>query len=213
MKRIIQLVSAFAIMTFLSTTAISADKEYVEGKNYRLLKKPIPTFLKEGQVGVIWEVFSYSCGHCFNFEPYVKSWLKTKPENVVFEHVPVYWNNPFFATQAKAFYAAKFLKAPAESHDAIFNTIHTAKKQVGSLKDFANIYANYGVDSDKFMAMAESFAVQSRTAFAESVSRDGEVEGTPNIIVNGKYLITGEMAGTNQEMLNIALYLVEKDAK
>jgi len=213
MKRLTQLVSAFVLMMFVSTTSFAEDEKYVEGKHYRLLKKPIPTFLKDGQKGVIWEVFSYHCGHCYNFEPKVNAWLKTKPEDVVFEHVPIFSSNPIFVTQVKAYYAAKFLKAPKEAHQAIFDAKHVARKQLGTLKDFAKIYANYGVDTQKFLNMAESFAVQSRLDFAATVTKDGEIEGTPNIVVNGKYLVTSRMAGTNERMLDVALYIIDKEAK
>jgi len=213
MKKLIQLVSAFTLISFLASSAIAQEDKYVEGEHYRLLEKPIPTFLKEGEIGVIWEVFSYSCGHCNSFEPVVKSFLETKPDNVVFEHVPVYWNNPFFEAQAKAFYAAKFLKAPAQSHDAIFEAIHKNRVKVGSVKDFAKIYAKFGIDAEKLLSVSESFAVQSRLLFAETVTRDGEVKGTPNIVVNGKYLVTGDSAGSNDNMLNVALFIVQKEAK
>ncbi|MCJ8314172.1 MAG: thiol:disulfide interchange protein DsbA/DsbL [Pseudomonadales bacterium] len=213
MKKLIQLVSAFTLMSFLATTAFAQEDKYVEGEHYRLLKKPIPTFLKEGEIGVIWEVFSYSCGHCNAFEPIVKSFLESKPDNVVFEHVTVYWNNPFFEAQDKAFYAAKFLKAPEESHDAIFRAIHKNRVKIGSVKDFAKIYAKFGVDEDKLIAMSESFAVQSRLLFAETVTRDGEVKGTPNIVVNGKYLVTGDSAGSNANILDVALFIVQKEAE
>ena len=213
MKKLIQIVSAFAFMSLLSTAALAEGPVYVEGTHYKLLDKPIPTFLKEGEVGVIWEVFSYSCGHCNAFEPTVNTFLETKPDNVVFEHVPVYWSNPFFEAQAKAYYAAQFLKAPPESHAAVFTAIHKDRVQVGSVSDFAKIYAKFGVDEAKFMAMTESFAVQSRLKFAESVTRDGQVQGTPNIIVNGKYLVSGDTAGSNANMLNVAMYIIENEAK
>ena len=203
-----------AVAGILLSTALAAEEKadkYVEGTHYKLLNTPIPAHFKEGQIGVIWEVFSYSCGHCNAFEPTVEAWLAKKPENIGFEPVPVMFNARQ-AGQAKSFYAAKFMKIAPEAHAATYNAIHGGGRRLGSVESFADFYQNFDLDKEKFMAMAESFGVQSRVNFAQAVTTNGEVEGTPSIIVNGKYLVSGKMAGSNSNMLKIAEYIVLKEA-
>lgn len=187
-----------------------AEPQYVEGQHYKRLADPIPTYFKEGQTGAVWEVFSYGCGHCNAFEPAVDSWLAKKSDSIEFEPVPVMFNARL-TPQAQAFYAAKFMDIAPEAHGATFAAIHGGGKRLGSLDSFAEFYTNFDLDKEKFIAMAESFGVQSRVNFAQMVTTQGEVSGTPSLIVNGKYLITGDMAGSNSNMFDVAEFVIAQE--
>ena len=53
--------------------------------------------------------------------------------------------------------------------------------------------------------------VKSRLDQAGRLARDYRATGVPCLIVNGKYRIEGRMAGTFENMLKIAEYLVEQE--
>lgn len=47
-----------------------------------MLNKPVKTIT--GDKIEVRELFWYYCIHCYNLEPLINSWLKTKPSNVEF---------------------------------------------------------------------------------------------------------------------------------
>jgi thiol:disulfide interchange protein DsbA len=43
------------------------------------------------------------------------------------------------------------------------------------------------------------------------IAAQAQVPGTPYMVVNGKYLLSGRMAGSNEGMLKVADYLLSKE--
>ncbi|BCE00811.1 thiol:disulfide interchange protein DsbA/DsbL [Marinicellulosiphila megalodicopiae] len=208
----------FAIVTFMTISScsdksndVAADSPllFVEGTHWSVLNEPLEYKLKKGEIGVIWEVFSYSCSHCNAFEPFIKQWRKSAPEEIAFEPVPVMWNAKF-NTQATAFYTAQLLNVPEQAHGKLFDAIHITRAKIGSLEDFAQFYSNFGISEDRFISTSKSFAVKSMVDNAQKIST--QVDATPTLIVNGKYLITTKMVPNRQTILEVAQYLVERDA-
>jgi len=206
------LVAVFTATSCSDKEESSSGGKYVEGKHWTVLKNPIEYTLEKGQDGVIWEIFSYSCSHCNAFEPYIEKWRKNTPESVGFEPVPVLWNANY-ETQATAFYTAKVLKVPDQAHRKLFDAIHVHRAQIGSLSDYAEFYTQFGINKSQFMSTSRSFVVKGFVDKARKISIDGKVEGTPTLIVNGKYLIETDKVPNRETILDVARYLVERDAQ
>ncbi len=64
---------------------------FKDGSDYRRLARPVPVDAAAGQIEVL-EFFSYSCVHCYRFEPVMKDWMKTLPSNVFVKRTPVGFN-------------------------------------------------------------------------------------------------------------------------
>ena len=74
------------------------------------------------------------------------------------------------------------------------------------------LFAQHGVTAEEFSTAFNSFAVRTKVNQAEAKMREYQVRSTPNMIVNGKYLIsTGEAVPTQQEMLEVVNFLVDKE--
>ncbi|HEX5418460.1 MAG TPA: hypothetical protein VFY39_00540, partial [Gammaproteobacteria bacterium] len=63
------------------------SKRFNLGTNYIRLSPTQPTSSSPTQIEVA-EVFWYGCPHCYDFEAYLKKWLKTKPSYVSFVRIP-----------------------------------------------------------------------------------------------------------------------------
>jgi len=216
----IMAISVVAVFSFVSCSddktqadskSSSVHEKYVEGENWTVLKEPIEYTLTKEQDGIIWEVFAYSCSHCNAYESDVKKWRANAPESIGFDHVPVYWNANY-AIQSQAYYTAKVLKIAEKGHDKLFDAIHIQRARIGSLKEYAQFYSQFGVSEDQFIATAQSFVVKGMVEKAREISVKGKVEGTPSLIVNGQYLINSK-SGHRNNWLDIARFLVERDAK
>ena len=78
----------------------------------------------------------------------------------------------------------------------------------------AELFETHGVARDDFETAFNSFSVRTRVNQAEKRMQDYEIRSTPNMIVNGKYLVaTGQVIRTQVEMLEVVDFLVEKERR
>ena len=94
---------------------------------------------------------------------------------------------------------------------AIFEAIHVNRKKIRTEADIAAIFADAGVDGLKFSKVYNSFGMNSLVNQAEARVRGYRVQGTPEIIVNGKYRVSSRKAGGFNGMINVADFLIEKE--
>ncbi|MBX3691810.1 thiol:disulfide interchange protein DsbA/DsbL [Dokdonella sp.] len=182
------------------------------GKNYFLVDPPQPT--SSGDRVEVLEVFSYACIHCAHFQPYADE-LKTKlPQGAAFAYMPAVFNAQWEA-YARAFYAAQSLGVLDKTHQAVFDAVHRDRRPLRSFDDIAALYGEHGVDVAKFKAASTSFEVESKVARSKDLVPKLGVDGTPTVIVNGKYRITGASAGGYPQLVALVEMLVkqELDAK
>lgn len=186
--------------------ALTPGTDYVEIPNGQ------PYLPLNGKVEVV-EVFGYVCPACAQFQPLVNSWEKKLPANVRFTYVPAAFGGPWI-TYAKAYYAAESLGMVERTHNDLFKAIHidqTLKGERGqdSVADVAAFYGKYGVDAKQFASTMESFAVNAKLNKAKQWAIRSGLEGTPTIIVNGKYRVLGK---TFPDMLRIADALIAQES-
>ncbi len=184
--------------------------EYKEGQHYSVLPAAIAT--QTGDKIEVLEFFWYGCPHCFQFEPYISKWEKTLPDNVRLIQVPPPLN-PRWMVHTKTYYALELMGKVNEYHLAIFDAMHVKRKKLFTLPSIADYLATLGVDTGVFTDTYNSFAVEMRARKAMQLGQDYQVGGVPMMAVNGKYVITADQAGGYQQMLDIASYLVGKEAK
>jgi len=211
---------ALLLTTLLVTSACSAaenaapaasQRQWVAGSDYLVLDPPQPTSTG-GKIEVV-EVFSYACPHCAHFQPYVDELKSKLPANAQFVLLPAVFNaqwEPF----ARAFYAAQALGLVDKTHQALFDALHRDHQALGSLPALAKWYAGYGADEGNFLSTASSFVVEAKMARGNDLVRDYKVEGTPTLIINGKYRVAmnTERSIGPAETVQLALYLVQQES-
>lgn len=170
------------------------------GKDYVLMGKPQPV-ANPKKVEVI-EFFSYTCIHCFHLDPLITAWAKKKPAYVDFRREQIVWQKPMegfarlFATLNVTGYMEK-LNAPV--FDAVMQQkINLADPAV--LNDW--LKKQPGVNLAKFMQTYNSFGINSQVARASQITRAYNIEGTPTIVVNGKYALSPAAPERLIEVLN-----------
>ena len=187
------------------------------GRHYRVLSPTVPTSVAPGKVEVV-EVFWYGCGHCYALDPYLESWKKTKPAAAEFVRLPVTWSPPA-KRHARLYYALQALKQDGRLHTKVFDAIHrggtplVANDDAGSLavqRDWAK--AN-GVDPAAFTNAWNSMSVDVKLRQADDLARRYRIEGTPAMIINGKYFTDVSMAGGVEQMLSLINDLVAAETR
>jgi len=208
MKRLI----AFLLFGLLMAPAVFAQnmvERFSAGQHYFAITPPVPSTAPAGKVEVV-EAFSYACVHCAHFSPSVEKWRKSKPASAQFVLMPVVFN-PSWEALARGFYVAEALGALPRTHEKMFNAIFVEKKQFRTLEDIAKWYAGHGVDEKKFLATAKSFAVNAKIKRSTDLAQRFQVDGTPTVIVAGKYRITGASAGDYDTLWQIVDFLVARE--
>ena len=202
MKRLAVLVLAF----FLPFMAQAED--FKEGVHYVKLDTPVRT-LDASRVEVV-EMFGYPCPHCNAFEPFIKNWEHKINSDVNFVRIPVVFGRSW-EPMARAFYASELNKTLDKTHEATFHAVHVERRRLAGKEAFAEFYAGLGVDRTKFEKLYNSFAVNTKMKQGDAKVGAYGVTGVPSMVVNGKYRVTGQMAGGNANMLKVVDYLVEKE--
>lgn len=168
----------------------AADNLPAEGQDYTLINPAQPTS-NPGKI-VVTEFFSYQCPHCFAFLPSVTAWAAKLPKDVVFERVPVSLGHQVWQPIAQAFYALQALGKGDQFDKAIFNGIHMQNARLVDEQSIADFLSKLGVKPDDFKAAYHSFSVESNTKRAEQMMKTHKVQGTPTLVVNGKYVVLSE---------------------
>ena len=157
------------------------------GLDYELLETPQPHW-GPGKLEVA-EVFSYRCIHCAEFQPKVNAWKKTMASDVRWEYVPAVFGGNW-DDFARAYFAAQLLGVQPRTHDLVFKGVFVDKYiQTGAPEEIAAMYGRWGVDQAKFLDTMKSFGVTAKISRAKQFAMRTGVEGTPTIIINGKYRV------------------------
>jgi thiol:disulfide interchange protein DsbA len=207
-KRCLQ-ATAFLLLLPLTTVSFGQIERYVEGTHYVALDNPVNTG-DDSKVEVL-EAFWYGCSHCFRFEPLVEAYAESAPDYVDFGRFPAMWN-ALMKIHAQVYYTAEALDALDVLHEPVFNAINLQGNRLQNERQIGALFAEHGIAQSDFEAAFNSFSVRTKVNQAEKRMRDYQIRSTPNMIVNGKYLITtGESVRTQEEMLEVVNFLVEKE--
>lgn len=199
---------ALLAISFAGHTS-AAPYEYEAGTHYAELQVPINTRAPANKIQVT-EYFSYGCPHCYQFEPQINAWKSSLGNDVQFTRTPAVWNRDY-QVYAQTYYTAEALEVLEKVHAPLFQAIHGERRRLNDPQLMARFFGEYGVDPVDFAKTYASFGVRASLQQAEARGRAYRSHGVPAIIVNGKYRIEGEMAGSNANMLRIADFLIEKE--
>jgi protein dithiol oxidoreductase (disulfide-forming) len=205
-----QLALTLSLLVF-GLPCIAADdavKKYVAGTDYDLITPPVRA-VDPGKIEVA-EFFWYGCGHCYSFEPILQAWKKTLPEEVSFRGVPAVWQEKM-ELHAKAYYAAEALGVLDTMNPVIFQAMNVDRKPLASEKEIAALFTAHGVSEADFTKAFNSFGVSSQVRQAVAVAKAAQITGTPALMVNGKYHVSGSKAGGQANMLKVVDFLIEKE--
>jgi protein dithiol oxidoreductase (disulfide-forming) len=199
---------------------------WTEGTNYVRLAPPQQTTVPAGKVEVM-EVFSYACPACSAFQPVMEKLRRALPPNAQLTFLPAAFNPaedwPMFQ---RAFFAAQALGIVERTHQAMFEAVwktgelgvttpgtNRLKDPLPSLADAARFYARVtGIDPQKFLAMANSFGVDSKIRAADAQILAMHVDATPTLIVNGKYRVIRDTLENNDQLIELIKYLVARES-
>lgn len=191
------LVAAIGLASFPASAA-----NYVAGKDYKVLDNPEKI---SGDNIIVREFFWYGCPHCYNLDPHMHKWAKTKASDVIFLQSPAALN-PMWEVNARGFYAAQLMGYEDQTHTKLFDAIHKDNKRLFDQNSLSKWYASQGLDQKEFNNLYNSFAVSTKVARSKAGAKRYQLTGVPAVVVHGKYVVQGEDAKVPQ----VVDYLVKK---
>ena len=200
---------ALAACAALAPTAPArAADALVEGRDYVTLPGGRPLSAAPGTVEVV-EVFAYWCHVCNDFQPKVAAWQRRQPADVAFHYLPAAFSHD--DAYARAYFAADALGALARTHEASYRAIHAEQSlpaRGASADEIAALYAGLGLDRAAVRAAMASPATDARMQAARAFIIGAGIEGTPTLVVNGRYRVLGRSL---DDILRITDLLVARE--
>ena len=178
-----RLLLAVTLGLMITQFSIADNGPYLEGTHYNRLAQTVRT--RDASKIEVVELFWYGCSHCYSFEPIVKRWKSTLPEDVDFWQSPAMWA-PIMATHTKAFFVASNMGVLDTLSPALFAALNIERKKLANEDQLAALFAKHGVDSDAFRKEFNSFGVSRQVKQADARARSYQLQGTPELVVNGK---------------------------
>jgi thiol:disulfide interchange protein DsbA len=198
---------------------------WTEGVQYARITPAQQTTVPAGKVEVL-EVFSYGCPACNAFQPAMDKLRHALPANAQLAFLPAAFNPsedwPMFQ---RAYLAAQALGIAERTHQAMYDAVwksgelglivpgtNRLKSPLPSIADAASFYARVaGINPQQFLAMANSFGIDSKMRAADAQIVAMHVDSTPTLIVNGKYRVIRDELKGNDELIELVRYLVAKE--
>ena len=212
-------------LTIFTLAASASAATWTEGVQYARITPAQQTMVPAGKVEVL-EVFSYGCPACNAFQPTMDKLRHALPANAQLAFLPAAFNPsedwPMFQ---RAFLAAQALGIAERTHQAMYDAVwksgelgiivpgsNRLKSPLPSIADAASFYARVaGTNPQQFLAMANSFGIDSKMRAADAQIVAMHVDSTPTLIVNGKYRVIRDELKNNDELIELVRYLVAKE--
>ena len=204
------LLAALGLAVSVSACAETDHARFAADTHYRVLEKPVA--VNDPSKIEVREFFFYGCPHCYDTEPLIEDWLKTKAGDVDFVQNPVLFINGA-EPLARAYYVAQSKGILDQVHKPIFDAIHKHREPLFTVPALTNFFRKYSVEPKEFNELYASFGVSTRIRQADAISRESKISGVPAFTVNGKYLILRQNLKSPAELFQVIDFLVEKERK
>jgi protein dithiol oxidoreductase (disulfide-forming) len=94
---------------------------------------------------------------------------------------------------AKTYFALEAMGEAERLHAAVYRSYHVEDLYMSQEKVIAEWAAKHGLDSEKFMSIYRSDEVRQKVEMARKMTRDYDIQGTPSVVVDGKFLTSSSM--------------------
>ena len=179
------------------------------GKNYREIRQqPVAD---SAQIEVI-DFFFYGCPYCNELRPMLERWRKSLPPDVSFRRTPAV-RHEAWAPLARTYYTLELLGQLERLHEAVYKGYHDDELHMSKAEVMADWAARHGIDRQKWLEVYHSDAVTRSVEQARKATAAYDVQGTPSIVIDGRYLTSSGLTDDVKLVVPVAQALVEMARK
>ena len=210
----------------LGAPLANAQQQWVEGKDYFVIQPAQRPSTPPG-IAEVTEVFSYACTFCNRAVPVMDKLKASLPANARLTYLPAAFNQseswPMFQ---RVYYTLAALDQIPRQHNAVYSAVWTSKELAvtdpggqrlkspqPTIEDAAAFFEKKaGIKQAQFLATAKSFSVDANCRRADQLVKAYRIDGTPTIIVNGRYKIGAQKLADASELIEMVKWLIAKDS-
>ncbi len=206
----VRVASCWLVLMFVAATpAMAQDKRDLD---YREIPQQA---IETGDKIEVIDFFFYGCQYCNELLPRLDRWRqRSKPADVVLRHYPVVRHDSWVPL-AKTYFTLEAMGEVDRLHTAVFHSYHVEDLYMSQEKVISEWAAKHGLDREKFMAIYRSDETRQKVERARKLTLDYDIQGTPSLVVDGKYLTDGSSSKTIDildRMIRLARQQREKKA-
>jgi thiol:disulfide interchange protein DsbA len=160
---------------------------------YRVLASPQP--VETGANIEVIDFFWYGCPYCNELQPALFDWIRNKPADVTVRHVPVILKDNW-APHARIFYTLELLGELDRLHLAVYHSYHVEQLYMSKPDVMEQWAVKNGIDRRRWLDAYYSPEVDAKISRAFQATKRYDIQGTPSLVVDGRYLTSSSMTPT-----------------
>ncbi|UCH48318.1 MAG: thiol:disulfide interchange protein DsbA/DsbL [Betaproteobacteria bacterium] len=195
------------VVAALSLVAVPAlaGTQLIEGQDYVTID---PQPVNPGKRVEVIEFFFYGCESCYLLEPVLREWVARRATQIDFSLIPALRSSAW-VPMSDLFFALHSLGALSQLHHRVYIAIHEQNRRLSSRREQIRWVSEYGVDPVAFELELDSDATMIATQQARDATVAYGIRATPSIVIDGRYLTTGEMIGNASRVAYVLDGLLE----
>lgn len=194
-----------AACCWLVLSAGSASAELVEGRDY-LAMDPRPT--QSGARIEVIEFFFYGCNTCYRLFPVMQAWVESRASLIDFKRIPALRRTAWIPL-SHLFFTLQSLGVLPQLHGRVYQAIHEQNWMLSSRSEQIDWAVEQGIETTQFEATLDSDETLIATQLARDATVAYDIRFTPSIVVDGRFLTTGEQIGNGSRLAPLLDQLIE----
>ena len=171
---------------------------------YRLIP---PQPVETGERIEVIDFFWYGCPYCNELQPALDDWTKRNPADVTVRRIPVILRDTW-APHARIYYTLELLGEAERLHAQVYRSYHVEELHMSKPDVMEQWAVRNGIERRRWLDAYYSPEVDARIARAAHATKRYDVQGTPSLVVDGRYLTSSSMTATVRGILPVVDDLV-----
>jgi thiol:disulfide interchange protein DsbA len=188
----------------LAGSALAQEIRARQNIDYRVIPaQPVET----GERIEVIDFFWYGCPYCNELQPALEDWIRRKPDDVAVRRVPAILKDNW-APHARIYYTLELLGEAERLHLKVYHSYHVEELSMSKPDVMEQWAVKNGIERRRWVDAYFSPEVDARIARAFQAAKRYNVQGTPSVVVDGRYLTSSSMTPTVRGMVPVLEDLV-----
>lgn len=172
---------------------------------YRLIEsQPVAT----GERIEVIDFFWYGCPYCHQLQPALEAWIKRKPADVEVRRMPAIFRQSWIP-HARIYFALETLGEAERLHQEVYRAHHVERENLSSAESAADWAVRHGIDRARWFAVYASPDIDRKIERSIEAAKIYAVQGTPSLVVDGRYITSTGMTETVNGVIPILDDLIQ----
>jgi thiol:disulfide interchange protein DsbA len=178
----------------LALAGRAASQEITARQNIEYRVIPVQPVETGERIEVI-DFFWYGCPYCNELQPVLEDWIKRKPDDVAVRRIPAILRDSW-APHARIYYTLELLGEAERLHPRVYHSYHVEELSMSKPEVMEQWAAKNGIERRRWVDAYFSPEVDGRIARAFQATKRYDIQGTPSVVVDGRYLTSSSMTPT-----------------